>query len=269
MKPIRVCVAGATGWVGRALIPALINSPDFTLVGAVSRSSAGKDLGELLNLPELSLEVSGSVEEAIGVRTDVLIDYTSPNSVKSNILSAIEGHVHCVVGTSGMTDEDYEEIDAWARKNEVGVIAAGNFAISSALLLHFATLAARYIQSWEILDYASAEKVDAPSGTARELAFRLSKVSFPEVKIPIKDTVGSIESRGTTLNGNQVHSIRLPGYVIGVEAVFSKPDERLNIKCDLGSNPEPYVEGTLLAARKVVSRVGLTRGMDNLLDFNS
>lgn len=269
MNRIRVCLAGATGWVGRALAPAIINSPDMALVGAVSRSSAGKSLGELLSIPKFSLVVSGSVEEALKADTDILIDFTSPDSVKSNVLFALGKGVHAVVGTSGMLDKDYEEIDLESRKNGVGVIAAGNFAISAALLLHFATLAAKYMSSWEILDYASWNKVDAPSGMTSELAQRLSKVGAPEVKIPVNEIKGLTESRGATLNGSQVHSIRLPGYVIGAEAIFGRPDERLSIRYDAGSGPEPYVEGSLLAVRKVINTIGLTRGMDTLLNLKS
>lgn len=267
MAKIRVCVAGATGWVGRSLIPAIINSPDLELVGAVSRSSAGKDLGEILNLPDFSLIVTGGVRDAIKVQTDVLIDYTSPFSVKSNVISAIGSGVHVVVGASGLSDEDYAEIDSESRKKGVGVIAAGNFAISAALLLHFSTLAAKYMTNWEIIDYASWDKIDSPSGTARELAFRMSMAGSPSVKIPVNQIEGVKESRGATLNGNQVHSIRLPGHTIGAEILFGRSDERLSIKYDGGSGAEPYIEGTLLAVRHIMNVRGLTRGLDKLLEL--
>ena len=152
MSQIRVCLAGVTGWVGRALAPAIINSTDMSLVGAVSRTHSGRNLGEVLNISNVSLRVTESVEEALKAQTDVMIDFTSPASVKTNVISAIERRVHVVVGTSGLTDLDYEEIDAVARKKGVGVIAAGNFAMSAALLLYFSTLAAKYLPSWEIID---------------------------------------------------------------------------------------------------------------------
>jgi 4-hydroxy-tetrahydrodipicolinate reductase len=256
---IKVCVAGATGWVGQTLVPAIEAASDLELVGAISRSGAGQKLGRVV--------VRESVEEALAVPTDVLIDYTTPAAAKRNTLAAIDRRVHVVIGTSGLTDEDYAAIDAAARSRQVGVLAAGNFAISSVLLQHFALIAARYLPSWEILDYAKAEKTDAPSGTARELAYRLATVRAPAVGVPIADTQGAPEARGTTLNGTQIHSIRLPGYVIGVEVLFGKPDETLSLRFAAGSGAEPYVDGTLLAVRKVGGLVGLRRGLDQILDL--
>lgn len=149
--------------------------------------------------------------------------------------------------------------------NNVGVIAAGNFAITAVLLQRFACEAAKYLSHWEIIDYASDAKQDAPSGTTRELAFRLSKIRKPKVTHPVEETIGEKESRGTSSNGSQIHSIRLPSYIIGVEAIFGAKDERLSIRHDAGSGAEPYIQGTLLAIRKVRDCVGLVRGLDKIM----
>jgi 4-hydroxy-tetrahydrodipicolinate reductase len=235
------------------------------IVGAVSRAHKGESLGELAGISSLGVVVSGSVEEALAKRTDVLIDFTSPDVVKENVILAIGKKVSVVIGTSGLTDHDYAEIARRARRNKVGVIAGGNFAISAVLLEHFASMAARYMPSWEVVDYATDAKLDAPSGTARQLAYALSAVGRSKKTISIRDTRGAKESRGYSLRGTQIHSIRLPGYVIGTEAVFGKNDERLSIRQDAGSSPEPYVEGVLLAARRVGSLVGLRRGLWEVL----
>ena len=264
---IRICVAGATGWVGRSLVPAIVAAPDLELVGAVSRAARGKTLGEVLGIPELPLRVSGSVEEALEIATDVLIDYTSPESAKANVLHAIGRKVRVVLGTSGLDDKDFAEIDEAARRHGVGVLAAGNFAISAVLLQHFAAIAARYMPSWEVIDYADAGKPDAPSGTTRELVNRLAQVRKPEVEIPIGATQGFPEARGLTLNGTQIHSIRLPGFVIAAEVIFGKPNELLSLRYTGGSGAEPYVDGTLLAARRVEGFAGLRRGLDQVLDL--
>jgi len=264
---IRICVAGATGWVGRSLVPAIVAAPDLELVGAVSRTARGKSLGEVLGVPGLALPVSGSVEEALSAATDVLIDYTAPESVKANVLHAIGRKVHVILGTSGLNDDDFQEIGEAAERHGVGVLAAGNFAISAVLLQHFATIAARYMPSWEVIDYSDASKPDAPSGTTREILHRLSKVRAPEVAIPIDETQGSPEARGLTLNGTQIHSIRLPGYVLAAEVIFGKPNERLSLRLDGGSGAEPYVDGTLLAVRRVSGFAGLRRGLDQVLDL--
>jgi 4-hydroxy-tetrahydrodipicolinate reductase len=262
---LKICVAGATGWVGQPLCLAVSATDDLELVGAVSRSHAGRKLGEVIGNSDLDLTISGSVAEALDRPTDVLVDYTSAAAVKANVLAAISNGVHVVIGSSGLTDADFNEINQAALERKVGVIAAGNFAITAVLLQRFAGEAAKYLSQWEILDYASDKKADAPSGTTRELAFRLSEVRKPDVTIPIADTIGEKNSRGTTLNGSQIHSVRLPGYVIGAEVIFGANDERLTIRHDAGSGAEPYIQGTLMAIRKVMNQVGLVRGLDKIM----
>lgn len=262
---LKVCIAGATGWVGKPLCLAVSAADDLNLVGAVSRSFQGHSLKVALGESNFDLKVSGSVEEAFAVPTDVLVDYTKADAVKANVLTAISKGVHVVIGSSGLTDDDFIEINRAALEQGVGVIAAGNFAITAVLLQRFACEAAKYLSHWEIIDYASDTKQDAPSGTTRELAFRLSEIKKPKNTHPISETIGEKESRGTTLNGTQIHSIRLPGYVISVEAIFGAQDERISIRHDAGSGAEPYIAGTLLAIRKVKNHVGLIRGLDKIM----
>lgn len=264
MSKIRVCIAGATGWTGRALVAAVAEAPDLSLVSAVSRSAAGRDLGEALGGDPLGVPVHGSVAEALeGV--DVLVDYTSATAVKENTLAAIEAGVSVVIGSSGLTASDFDEIEAAARERSVGVIASGNFSLTAAMCQAAALLAARHLPQWEVIDYASATKPDVPSGTARELAERLGEVRRPELGHPIEKLQGPSEARGATVGGAQVHSVRLPGFVVSTEVVFGLPDERLTVRHDAGGTPEPYVQGTLLAVRRASSLVGLTRGLDTLL----
>ena len=262
---LNVCIAGATGWVGKPLCLAVSKTDDLNLVGAVSRTHKGYSLKDAFGDADHDLKISGSVEEAFAAPTDILVDYTKADVVKSNVLTAICKGVHVVIGSSGLTDEDFDEINRAALEHKVGVIAAGNFAITAVLLQRFACEAAKYLSHWEIIDYASDNKQDAPSGTTLELAFRLSEIKKPDVTHPISETIGEKESRGTTLNGSQIHSIRLPGYIISVETIFGAKDERLSIRHDAGSGAEPYIEGTLLAIRKVSSHVGLMRGLDKIM----
>ena len=261
---LSVCIAGATGWTGRALVQAVLEAPDLELVSAVSRSAAGGDLGEAFGEAALGVPVHGTVSEALdGVH--VLIDYTSASAVKANTLAAVEAGVAVVVGSSGLTAADFDEIDAAARERSVGVVASGNFSLTAAMCQAGALLAARHLPQWEIIDYASAAKPDVPSGTARELAERLEEVRPPALGHPIEELQGPSEARGATVGGAQVHSVRLPGFVVSTEVVFGLPDERLTIRHDAGGTPEPYVQGTLLAVRRASSLVGLTRGLDTLL----
>jgi 4-hydroxy-tetrahydrodipicolinate reductase len=180
-------------------------------------------------------------------------------------MAAIAAEVGVVIGSSGLTADDFAEIDAAARERSVGVVASGNFSLTAAMCQAGALLAARHLPRWEVIDYASATKPDVPSGTARELAERLREIRRPELGHPIEDLHGPQEARGATVAGTQIHSLRLPSFVVSTEVVFGLPDERLTIRHDAGGTPEPYVAGTLIAVRRVPALVGLTRGLDTLL----
>src|ERR671918_1150115 len=109
---LSVCIAGARGWTGRALVPAVLDAPDLDLVSAVSRSAAGRDLGEALGGAALGLPIHATVAEALdGV--DVLVDYTSATAVRENTMAAIGAGVG-VVGSSGLTATDFADIDSAA-----------------------------------------------------------------------------------------------------------------------------------------------------------
>ena len=262
---IKVVVAGATGWSGSAIARKILESGEFELVGAIARQKAGQDIGEALGLGAKGIKIASSLEEVLPAAPQVLVDFSSHDSVKPRTLAALGHGVRVVIGTSGLTAADYDEIGQKAEQTQTGVIAAGNFSITAALAKHFALLAAKYLPSWEIIDYASAGKPDAPSGTALELAEELGKIASSQLQIPIEETHGYKETRGATLGGTQVHSLRLPGYVIAFETIFGLPDERLAIRHDAGASAQPYVGGTLLAAKKVMELTGLVRGMDRLL----
>jgi 4-hydroxy-tetrahydrodipicolinate reductase len=237
------------------------------LVAAISRSHAGKSLGEVIGPAELTTPIFGSADEALKTRPNVFVEYTKSDAAKGHILSALENGAHVVVGTSGLTNEDYEEIDGVAKEVDRGVLAVGNFALTVVLLQKFAEMAAKYIPHWEIIDYAHAGKKDVPSGTARELANRLSKIQKAELEVPLDQIEGPIETRGARLQGTQVHSVRLPGYVISIDAIFGMPDQKLILRHESGTSAEPYISGALLAIRAVGKMVGVHRGLDSVMKF--
>jgi 4-hydroxy-tetrahydrodipicolinate reductase len=265
--PLRICIAGATGWAGSALARAIGQSDDLALVAGVSRRHAGQRLGDALAIPGLDVPLFGTAAEALATPCDVLVEYTGPEIARANVSAAIARGVHTVIGASGLTDDDLAALDALARERAVGVLAVGNFSLASLVLQKCAELAARVLPQFEIIDYASANKPDAPSGTARELAHRLSRIRRPETTVAIASTQGEIESRGATINGVQVHSVRLPGHVIAVEVLLGMLDEKVSLRYDAGVSAEPYVAGALLAIRQVSRLVGLHRGLDTVLEL--
>jgi 4-hydroxy-tetrahydrodipicolinate reductase len=262
---IRVCFAGITGWTAPPILKAIDAAADLRLISGVSRSAAGCRLVEATPSRAEGL-IYASVAEALdAAQTDVLVDYTSASAVRQNVWTAVQAGVHVVVGSSGLTADDYTELDDLARNAGVGVVAAGNFSVMAAILQRAAALAAAHLDQWEILDYASAEKPDVPSGTARELADTLAQIRTPELALPLSDVVGPLEARGVDVAGTRIHSVRLPSFVVSTEIVFGGAGERLIMRHDPGASPEPYARGTLLAIRKVAELPGLRRGLGTLL----
>lgn len=246
----------------------VFNNKETQLVGALSKKHKGENLADVLKLGKTEIPIFEDIETALSKTDfDVLVDYTRPEIGKKNIIATIKKGRSVVVGTSGLTNEDYAEIEKVAVENNTSVLAVGNFAITVVLLQKFSEMAAKYISNFEIIDYTHEDKVDSPSGTARELAHRLSEVQKRTVYVSNEELVGQKESRGANLDGVQVHSVRLPGHVISIKTIFGLKDEKLTIRHDSGASAEPYVKGALLAIEKVRTFKGLKRGLDAVMDF--
>jgi 4-hydroxy-tetrahydrodipicolinate reductase len=262
---IKICFAGVTGWTAPPIVAAIDASDDLILTCGVSRSAAGRTLSNASG-SRSKASIYASVSEALqSAEVDVLLDYTSASAVKENVWAAVQAGVHAVIGSSGLTADDYEELDRLARERGVGVVAVGNFSIMAAILQRAAALAAEHLDNWEIIDYASADKPDVPSGTSRELAEILAEVRRPRSGVPLSELSGPVEARGADVAGTQIHSVRLPGFVVSTEIIFGGVRERLIMRHDPGDSPDPYVGGTLLAIRKVAEVPGVRRGLASLL----
>ncbi len=260
---IRICFAGITGWAAPPIVAAIDRADDLALTAGVSRSAAGQSLAAY------SAGVGAiypTVSEALAsTGADVLVDYTSAAAVREHVWAAVRAGVHVVIGSSGLTAEDYAELDRLARHRRVGVIAAGNFSIMAALLRRAAALAAHHLDQWEIIDYASDGRPAVPGGTARELAESLARIRQPALTVALPDLHGPPEARGADVAGTRIHSVRLPSFVVSTEVVFGGPGERLIMRHDPGLTAAPNVSGTLLAIRRVPEAAGVRRGLDSLL----
>jgi 4-hydroxy-tetrahydrodipicolinate reductase len=262
---IRICFAGITGWTAAPIVAAIDAADDLILTCGVSRATAGRTLAEATR-SRSDGSIYASVSEAVrSADIDVLVDYTSAAAIKENVWSAVQAGVHVVIGSSGLTAADYSELDQLAREQGVGVLAAGNFSIMAAILQRAAGLAAEHLDSWEIIDYASAGKPDVPSGTSRELAEMLGTIRVPTPAVQVSQLTGPVEARGAEVAGTRIHSVRLPGFVVCTEIIFGGAGERLIMRHDPGESPDPYVAGTLLAIRKVADVPGVRRGLGSLL----
>ncbi len=172
--PIRVALSGVTGWAGAALARGIVAAPDLHLVAGIARRAAGRSVGEALGV-DCAAPVVATAAEAVAHRPDVFFEFSKPDVALDNVLAAIGAGAHVVVGTSGLSNEDYARVDAAARAAGRGVLACGNFAITAVLLQKFAEMAVKWLPDVELIDYAYEGKVDVPSGTVRELSVRLAR----------------------------------------------------------------------------------------------
>lgn len=253
---MKVFIAGITGWVGQALTTAVEHSDQLTLVGGLNSTGNGDVDVPLFSSPKEALEA---------LQIDVWVDYTKPHVVEENVMSCIQAGVPVVIGTSGLTTEQFSTIKKAADDAGVGVLAGGNFAISAILLSKFGQLATQHFDHWEIIEYGSAKKADAPNGTMREIAAKMGELKKPQKLVEPGDTAGYPEARGSNQSGTQVHSVRLPGFAASGEIVFSNGEEQLRIQHHASMSAQPYVDGTLLAINKVRELKGLVRGLDQLI----
>jgi 4-hydroxy-tetrahydrodipicolinate reductase len=239
---INVGVIGARGRMGSEVCRAVESADDMSLVAGVD---VGDDRAELRG-------------------ADVIVDFTSPDSVMDNLRWCIDSDLHCVVGTTGFDDARLREVEALlAEHPSVGVIVAPNFGIAAVLMMRFAREAAPYFDSVEIVELHHPNKIDAPSGTARRTAELIAEARAGKVS-PDATTQALDGARGADVAGVRVHAVRLAGLVAHQEVLFGGHGEALTIRHDSLSR-ESFMPGVLLAVRAVVDRPGLTVGIEQVM----
>lgn len=246
---IKVGVLGAQGRVGQAIVAGVTAAYDLELVAEVDR-------GDSLDV----LVQSGA---------EVIVDFTTPDSVMDNLEFCISHGIHCVVGTTGFTPERLEILKKWAEeKGNTGVLIAPNFAISAVLTMAFARQAARFFDSAEVVEYHHPNKLDAPSGTAIHTAEGIAQARR-EAGMPTQPdaTEQSLDgARGADVNGVKVHAVRMTGMVAHEEVIFGGPGQSLTIRQD-SYDRTSFVPGVLVGVRNVAQHLGLTVGLEHYLDI--
>jgi 4-hydroxy-tetrahydrodipicolinate reductase len=244
---IKVAVLGARGRMGSEVVKAVNEAGDLELVAAL-------DLGD-------------SLETLVSTGAQVVVDFTTPDSVMANLEFLISKNIHAVVGTTGFDDARIAKIKEILTRSQSGVLIAPNFAIGAVLMMEFATKAARYFESAEIIELHHPNKVDAPSGTAARTAELMSQSRKEAGLAAAPDaTTTSLEgARGATVGNIPVHSVRLRGLIAHQEVLFGGVGETLTIRHD-SLDRVGFMPGVLLGIRKVISHPGLTFGLEKFMN---
>lgn len=266
---INVVVNGAAGRMGREVVKAIAQADDMLLVGASDQVSIGEDAGNLAGIGPLGIKIEDSLGELLAKSgAQVMVDFTEPASVLQNVHTAIRAGVRAVIGTTGLTQADLEDIERAASAKDVGVLVAPNFAIGAVLMMHFAKEAARWFPHVEIIELHHERKKDAPSGTALKTAEMVGESWAERGAKKTENTVEEWESlpgaRGGQLEGIHIHSVRLPGFVAHQEVIFGLPGQTLTLRHD-STNRESFMPGVLMGIRRIGDIKGLVYGLDKLL----
>jgi len=244
---MKVAVLGAKGRMGTEAVAAINAATDLTLSAA--------------------LDIEDSLDELIQTGTEIIVDFTTPDSVMKNLEFAINNGIHVVVGTTGFDDKKIGHLKTLLSKQpKVGALIAPNFGLGAVLMMQFSQTAAKYFESAEIIEMHHANKIDAPSGTAVRTAEMITAARKESNKANMPDaTISSLPgARGAKVGDVPVHSIRGHGYVAHQEVVFSDAGETLTIRHD-SINRSGFMPGVLIGIRNVVKFPGLTIGLENYM----
>jgi 4-hydroxy-tetrahydrodipicolinate reductase len=248
MTKIKVGVLGAQGRMGATVCDAVSASQDCELVAA--------------------LDVNDDLMELVSKGAEVVVDFTTPNSVEANLKFLAENNIHAVVGTTGFDADKLAAVEKQFAASKANVVIAPTSGLAAVLMMQFAAQAAPHFDSVEIIELHHPRKADAPSGTARRTAEMIAEARAGMKAMPDATADSIPGARGANVSGVPVHSIRAQGLVAHQEVLFGGPGESLTIRHD-SYDRESFMPGVLLAVRKVSQTPGLTYGLEHLLELGS
>ncbi|MBD1926637.1 4-hydroxy-tetrahydrodipicolinate reductase [Trichocoleus sp. FACHB-90] len=271
-SPIPVVVNGAAGKMGREVVKAVAQAKDMTLLGAIDRTPEhqGKDVGEVAGCGPLEVPIVSDLQGMLVLATQerqqgVMVDFTHPDSVYENVRSAIAYGIRPVVGTTGLSVEQIQDLADFADKASTGALIIPNFSIGMVLLQQAAIQASQYFDHVEIIELHHNQKADAPSGTALQTAQLLAELGKTFNPPSVEETEKLPGARGSQAEeGIRIHSVRLPGLIAHQEVIFGASGQIYTLRHDT-TDRSCYMPGVLLAIRKVTQLKSLVYGLEKIL----
>lgn len=247
--------------MGREVVQAVLEAgSDLALTGANDPAFAGKSVQEALGL-SCDITIQKDLETVLASdKIDALVVFCLPSVAMEDIRLAMKAGTVPVVGTTGITEENLDEIRKLSAQYGVGAIIAPNFAIGAILMMKFAADAAKYMPAVEIIELHHDKKLDSPSGTSIKTA-RLIAAARTEAPVAAGEMTNA---RGETVDGIQIHSVRLPGFIAHQEVIFGGLGQSLTIRHD-SYDRKSFMPGVLLALRKSRDLKDVIYGLENLI----
>ena len=262
MADIRVLVVGACGKMGREVVKAVAAAEGMAVAAAVDVARVGADAGDVAGIGPLGVAVTDDLAAALSA-AQVVVDFTRPDTVMANLRVAIPRGVAAVVGTTGLSAENLDELRALSAKSGAPVFIAPNFAIGAVLMMQFAQQAVKYFDYAEVIEFHHEKKLDAPSGTALRTAELMRDAAAGRLTAPAAAESGEA-SRGLPVGNIRVHAVRLPGMVASQEVIFGGLGQTLTIRHDTISR-ESFMPGVTLAISKVLGLTGVVIGLEEIM----
>lgn len=253
---IKVIIAGFNGKMGSTTLNMVKSEADLEVVALLDPKAVEKEIE--------GIPVFNSIEDLVGFDADVWVDFTNPAVAYEHTFFALTNGFCPVVGTTGYTNSQLEELYQLSKVKQVGGLIAPNFAIGALLLMEFAAKAAKYFPDLEIIELHHNQKKDAPSGTAMKTAEMITRSKADSTEYRVEDEELLAGARGANYNGIHIHSVRLPGLVAHQEVIFGGPGEGLTIRHD-SYNRDSFMQGVKIAIKEVIKKDQLVYGLENLL----
>ena len=247
---INIAVCGANGRMGQEVIKAVENTDGMTLVAKIDINN-----GEFVTIQDAKNSVN----------IDILVDFTQPKSIYENALYCLNNDINIVIGTTGLSDSQINELKNLSESRKVGCLIAPNFSTGAVLMMKFAQMAAKYFNNAEIIELHHNQKKDAPSGTAVKTAAMMAEVNqnFTTGNCPETETITG--ARGAnSYNNIHIHSVRMPGFMASQEVVFGSDGQTLRIRHD-STDRACYMPGVILAINYIAEHKEFIYGLDNIL----
>lgn len=248
---IKVAVCGALGKMGQEVVQAVTECPETELVAKIDIAST---------------EMYHHIEDAARVTDiDVLVDFTQPKSIFENAKYCLNNGIKIVIGTTGLTDEQIEELKKLSQEKNTGCLIAPNFSTGAVLMMMFARQASKYFDNAEIIELHHNQKKDAPSGTAIKTAAMMAEVKddFTKGNCPETETIEGARG-GNAYSNIHIHSVRMPGYIASQEVIFGSSGQIMTIRHD-SMDRKCYMQGVLLAVKHITKNNDFVYGLDNIM----
>lgn len=256
---IKISLTGACGKMGKEVIQEVINNKDLELVCAVDKFNIGSDVYQ-------NVHIEGDLKSAlIDKKPDVVVDFTQPDTVFENAALYLNMGIKSVIGTTGLSQNQIDELKKLSDSKNTGCIVVPNFSTGAVLMMIFSKMAAKYFDNAEILEFHHNQKKDAPSGTAIKTAQLMREVKEDFAQNNCAETQTLEGARGGKAEGNiQIHSIRMPGFMATQEVIFGSSGQTLRIRHD-STDRKCYMQGVVLAIKHVFENNKFIYGLENIL----